>query len=143
MGMGMTRGGFAATVGRMVLGAACAVVLAAGMLYFYVRRTCEFRLPQFSWPLYSSMLAFGIPMMASELGGVVLNLSDRFVLQHFMGPEPLGLYSAAYNLCDYVQNILIFSMGQAIVPMYVRIWRQQGEPATRRFVQDSMHYYFL
>ncbi|MGE5097693.1 MAG: polysaccharide biosynthesis C-terminal domain-containing protein, partial [Betaproteobacteria bacterium] len=118
-------------------------VLAVSVLYFYVRRTCEFRPSQFSWPLYKSMLAFGIPMIASELGGVVLNLSDRFVLQHFLGPEALGLYSAAYNLCDYVQTILIVSMGQAIVPMYVRIWREQGEAATRRFVQDSMHYYLL
>lgn len=117
--------------------------IAVLLLFRYMQRECQFRVSAFSPALYRTMLAFGVPMIAYEMGGVMLALSDRFVIEHYLGPAPLGLYSAAYNLCDYVQTILIVSIGQAVVPMYVRIWREKGEEEMRRFIQDTLHFYLL
>jgi O-antigen/teichoic acid export membrane protein len=55
----------------------------------------------FDAPLFKAMLAFGIPMIGYELASIVLSMGDRYVIQAMMGAEPLGYYSAAYNLCDY------------------------------------------
>ncbi len=112
-------------------------------IFLYLRGQCRFSPSAFSPGLYRAMLAFGIPMIAFELGGIVLNLGDRFVIQNLLGGEALGLYSAAYNLCEYVQAILIASIGQAIVPMYIRIWEREGEAQTRHFVQRALHLYVM
>lgn len=117
--------------------------LALAGLFFYMARRCEFSLRAFSAPLERAMLLFGVPMIAYELGGIILNLGDRYVIEIFLGSEPLGLYSAAYNFCEYVSLILLASIGQAIMPMYVRTWEERGEAATRQFVEQSLHFYIL
>jgi len=112
-------------------------------LFAYLRRSCEFSPLAFSPALYRAMLAFGIPMIAYEMGGIVLSLGDRYVIEGMLGSEPLGLYAAAYNFCEYVSLILLVSIGQAIAPMYVRTWEEHGERATRLFVEQSLHFYIL
>lgn len=99
---------------------------------------------QFSRPLFKEMLAFGIPMMFGyELSGIVLAVGDRYVIEGLVGAEPLGLYTAAYNLCEYVQLVLIASVGQAIMPIYMQMWEQKGRDATAAFVDQSLRSYVL
>jgi O-antigen/teichoic acid export membrane protein len=118
---------------------ACAVIA----LVVFMNRECRFAPKEFSPPLLRSMLAFGLPMVAYELGGIAVTIGDRFIIEHVADSESLGLYSAAYNLCEYVQVMLVTSIGQAIVPMYMRLWSEKGEEATRAFVQRSLHYYVM
>jgi O-antigen/teichoic acid export membrane protein len=90
------------------------------------------------------MAAYGIPMMIGyELAGVILNVGDRYVIEALLGSGPLGLYSAAYNMCDYVRNIFILSIGQAVVPIYMRMWVEQGAASTRAFLGQSLRQYVL
>lgn len=97
----------------------------------------------YSSSLHRSMLAFGIPMIGFELGGIVLNVGDRYMLQALIGYEAVGVYSAAYNVCEYVQFIVIASVGQALVPAYTRIWEERGAAETARFVEQVLHFYLL
>jgi O-antigen/teichoic acid export membrane protein len=97
----------------------------------------------FSPTLFRAMAIFGAPMLGFEVARNVLNVADRYMIQAMMGGEALGLYSAAYNMSEYVQMIAIASIGQAIVPMYVRLWEEKGEAETRRFLEDSLRYYLL
>ena len=72
------------------------------------------RAAEFSRPLYLELLRFGVPMMIGyELSGIVLSVGDRYVIEGLLGEAPLGLYGAAYNLCQYVQALVIASVGQA------------------------------
>jgi len=82
-------------------------------------------------------------MIAFEVFGITLASGDRFVIQHLLGEEAVGIYSAAFNLCEYIQLVLLASVGQAIVPMYMRLWEEKGESEVRRFVQDSLYYYIM
>jgi O-antigen/teichoic acid export membrane protein len=96
----------------------------------------------FSRPLYRELLGFGIPMMIGyELSGIILAVGDRYVINGMMGEAPLGLYGAAYNLCQYVQGILIASVGQAIMPMYMQLWDTKGADETAAFVSKSLRSY--
>lgn len=117
--------------------------LAVLALFVFMRRTCQISLSAFSLPKYRAMLAFGIPMIAFEVFGITLASGDRFVIQHLLGEEAVGIYSAAFNLCEYIQLVLLASVGQAIVPMYMRLWEEKGESEVRRFVQDSLYYYIM
>jgi O-antigen/teichoic acid export membrane protein len=98
---------------------------------------------QFSPPLFRSMIGFGAPMIAFELGGIVLNVGDRYVIQAQVGAAALGVYSAAYALCEYVEAVLISSVEQAVTPMISRLWEEQGSSATRDFVEKIFHFYVI
>jgi O-antigen/teichoic acid export membrane protein len=102
------------------------------------------RFNQFSRPLYIDLITFGIPMMIGyELSGIVLAVGDRYVIQATIGSTTLGLYSAAYNLCQYVQAVFIESVGMAIMPIYMRLYHQQGPQETEAFIARSLRTYVL
>jgi O-antigen/teichoic acid export membrane protein len=121
--------------------------LAVGALAVILFRTGNRPLPslsQFSRPLYRELLGFGIPMMIGyELSGIVLAVGDRYVIAGTIGETPLGLYGAAYNLCQYVQAVLITSVGQAIMPIYMRMWDEKGVDETSAFITRSLRTYAL
>ncbi len=118
-------------------------VLALGVLAVWLLRQQDVAPRGFSPGLFRAMLVFGAPMLGFEIARIVLNIADRYMIQAMLGGEALGLYSAAYNMSEYVQMIAIASVGQAIVPMYVRLWEEKGEVETRRFLEDSLRYYLL
>lgn len=100
---------------------------------------------QFSFPLYRELLAYGLPMtFGYELAGVFLNVGDRYVIKALPdGATQVGLYSAAYNLCQYVQTIFISSVGQALTPIYLKIFHDEGAEKTSAFASQSLVNYML
>jgi len=99
---------------------------------------------EFSRPLYQELISFGVPMMIGyEMSGIVLAVGDRYVIEGVIGEEPLGLYSAAYNLCQYVQAVVIVSVGQAIMPIYMKMWDEKGVEETSQFISGSLSRYVL
>jgi O-antigen/teichoic acid export membrane protein len=116
----------------------CVVVLGA-----VLHRFARFSPSQASAPLFREMLAFGAPLVGSELGSALLNLGDRYILQILLGAQRVGEYSAAYNLCEYAEIIAIASVGTAIGPIYTRLYDEKGRQATEAFLARSLRYYFL
>ena len=82
-------------------------------------------------------------MIGYELSGIVLAVGDRYVIAGTIGETPLGLYGAAYNLCQYVQAVLITSVGQAIMPIYMKMWDERGVDETSAFITRSLRTYAL
>jgi len=119
-----------------------AAVVALSWIFF--RNRAHPSAAAFSPKLYRQLIAFGIPMMVGyEVSGIVLAVGDRYVIDGVIGEEPLGLYSAAYNLCQYVQSVVIISVTQAIIPIYMQIWDQKGKEETAAFISKSMKTYLL
>ena len=120
-------------------------ILALAMLAWFLFRDGKRPIPKpanFSRPLFISALGYGLPMMIGyELSGIILSVGDRYVIDGLIGDEPLGLYSAAYNLCQYVQSVVIVSVGQAIMPIYMRMWDQKGVEETSTFIARSLRSY--
>lgn len=124
-------------------GTIVAEVSALVLLFIFLSRDCTFSLSAFSVPLYRSMLIFGIPMVSTELGWIILGYGDRYVIQTMLGGHQLGLYAAASNLCEYLELILVGSVATAIMPIYIKIWEEKGEAEVRSFIEKSIHFYFL
>jgi O-antigen/teichoic acid export membrane protein len=98
----------------------------------------------FSRPLYVELLGFGLPMMIGyEMSGIILAVGDRYVIHGTIGETQLGLYSAAYNMCQYVQAVFVNSVGQAVMPLYMQMWDQKGVDETAAFVTRSLRTYVL
>ncbi len=118
----------------------------AWLALLFIRRddSPPFSPRDFSRPLYLELLGFGIPMMIGyEMSGIVLATGDRYVIHGTIGATQLGLYSAAYNLCQYVQSIFIASVGQAVMPLYLQMWDQKGVEETTAFIGRSLRTYIL
>lgn len=101
------------------------------------------RLTEFSPPLLKMMLLYGIPMLGYELASIVLNVGDQYIIQWHLGASALGIYAAGYNLIDMVFVVLLAGFGQAVLPMYLRIWSEKGEHETQEFISRSFYYYLL
>ncbi len=114
------------------------------LLFFRRHAAAAPKRSSFSRPLYLEMLRLGIPMMIGyELSGIILSVGDRYVIEMLVGDEALGLYSAGYNLCQYVQAVVIASVGQAIMPIYMQMWEQKGADETAAFINQSLRTYCL
>lgn len=97
-----------------------------------------------SAPLLREMLRYGVPLMLGwELSGIILSVGDRYLVGGILGAESLGIYAAAYNLCQYVEAVVVAPWGLAITPIYLRVWRLEGRDATRAFVDRSLRYYII
>jgi len=117
--------------------------LSAVFLFVVMSRGRHYSPRDFSPELFRRMLIFGVPMIGWELAGITLNIGDRYVIQTVLGSGPLGVYSVGYTFCEFVQAILLSSIGQAIMPMYVRSWEENGEEATRQFIRQALHFYAM
>ncbi len=82
-------------------------------------------------------------MIGYEMSGIILAVGDRYVIHGMIGATALGLYSAAYNLCTYVQSTFVASVGQAVMPLYIQIWDQKGPEETAAFVARSLRNYII
>lgn len=125
------------------VGTMLAEALALAFIVAYYARRHLFDIKRVSRPLFIAMLTFGLPLLASELSYLLLSMGGRYIVNYQLGPQPLGSYSAAYNFSEYLQGVLTASFAQAVVPMYLRQWEQQGREKTILFLQQSLRYYLL
>lgn len=89
----------------------------------------------------SPLIVYGVPVMIGELTAVLLETGDRYVIQAYLGSEPLGQYAAAVNICMYLEWVLILSLQSAIVPHYVKLYEEQGREATLKFLNQAFDIY--
>ena len=116
----------------------CLVVLAR---WFFRREPWSVR--DFSAPFLKTLLRFSLPLVAMELSSVMLSLGDRVLIQRMLGSAWLGVYSAPYNLCDYIGAVLVTAFTGAVTPMVLRLWADEGEAVTQHFLQRVFHLYLL
>ena len=74
----------------------------------------------FHAPLLRRMVAFGLPLIFSNLALFTLNFSDRFFLQHFQTLEVVGVYSVGYKF-GFMMNFLLVQpfLGMWQARMYI------------------------
>ncbi len=89
-----------------------------------------------SWSLLRQLLAFGVPLIGFELLSHIFSYIDQ-------GDAEVGLYSAANNLCLYLQMVFVVSLATAITPMYMDRWETEGRESTEVFLAQVLRYYLL
>jgi O-antigen/teichoic acid export membrane protein len=53
---------------------------------------------------------------------MVLNIGDRYIITAFWGAEEVAIYSAGYNLCMYLKEMIISPLNLALLPMMFKFW---------------------
>lgn len=95
------------------------------------------------WNFIRISLLFGLPLIAYELSSLVLDSADRLIVQHYMGDHSLGLYSAAYGISGYLQDVVMTPLNLALFPIYMRLWNEQGKEETARFVSTALSWFLV
>lgn len=111
------------------------------ILLYHCRTYLSNLKPTIRYPTISPLIAYGVPAMLAELTAVLLETGDRYVIQAYLGSEPLGQYAAAVNICMYLEWVLILSLQSAIVPHYVKLYEEQGREATIKFLNGALDLY--
>jgi|SRR5579864_87816 len=91
------------------------------------------------WSYLRKAAVFAFPLIGYELASVVLDSGDRLLVQHYMGSEPLGYYSAAYNVSTYVEEALMVPINLALFPIYMKLWVEKGKQETQAFLSRSLN----
>ena len=113
------------------------------VLAYYVMRKIQLSRHDVSPGMMKDMMLYGVPLLGNELVFIILSLGDRYIIQWKMGSEPLGVYAAGYNLCEYVKIMMVVSLFQAIRPMYFKLWAEEGKEATKKFIEKSLYFYLM
>ena len=113
-------------------------VIAAGIALGILARRKVLRFAAVDLRLLRSAILFGLPLAVYEIASVVLDSGDRLLVLHYLGRTQLGYYTAAYNLSSYTQISIIAPVNLAIIPIYMRLWKERGEAETQAFLRRSL-----
>lgn len=121
---------------------AAEIVIVAVLVVFLLRRGLLSAF-HFDRSLFRSAVGFGLPLVFYELAGVILLTADRALVRHYLGAEALGYYSVAYGLSQYVNDLMTVPLGLAILPIYLRLWSEEGRAKTTEFLHVSLDFYLM
>jgi O-antigen/teichoic acid export membrane protein len=96
-----------------------------------------------SFPFLKEALSYSFPLIFAELLDLILVFGDRYLIQFYMGPEAVAVYSVGYSISTMTQSILAIPLRLAIIPMYLSTWNRDGEKETKRFLKNTLNYYFM
>ncbi|QCC47208.1 flippase [Halobellus limi] len=107
-----------------ISGQIAAIVLAALAAFYMARRS----LPSFDVspnPMYRSVLAFSLPLIAVQGMGFLNSNVDVYMVGYFMNSSSLGVYNISLQLGNIVNSIL-GTTGFLLPPMLTRL-QQRGQ----------------
>lgn len=85
-----------------------------------------------------NMLIFSLPLMLTSLTGIILNVTDRYVLRFLTDYENVGIYTLGYKIANTIRVFVIASVSMALQPM---IFKMMNDPNNKRFYSKVMTYF--
>ena len=92
-------------------------------------------------PLLKKAVRYGIPLAFGNLSNWILHLSDRFLLEYFLGFATVGVYATSYFLAERSMMILVNILFLGYWPFIVRLWEERGPEATHRAYRQLLSTY--
>ncbi len=119
-----------------------AIMIVVILIYQFVKNQ-EISLKNFSTEVLKDSIKFGFPLVWAEMGHLLLNYADRYLVQLYLGSISLGLYTAGYNLATYVTEMIMYPINYAMTPIYMNILVEKGEKETKEFMAKAFRYFLL
>ncbi len=92
---------------------------------------------RFSFPLLIIALKFGVPLVFSAVGFLLLNQSDRFVIKYLLGSKYVALYGLGYRVAGVLNMFLVLPFSLGLLPI---AYKYYGQPDDTRFFSKLMTY---
>ncbi len=134
---------FSRTVQGFLIGTILTNVVLLISSPLYMEWYKEIRIASFSSKFLKECLYYGYPFIGIEAASLLIKYSDRYLIDYFLGPSEVGVYSVSGNLCMSISTGIFSSIWLALSPMYMRIYRTEGENKTAEFVSASINILLL
>jgi O-antigen/teichoic acid export membrane protein len=134
-------------ISRSLTGFYCAQMIAMipvlAMLLIWRLRKNPLDRQNWSAEIFRRALIYGFPLIGFELISMLLAYADRYLIQYYEGAKAVGLYSAAYNMVDYVKDLIVVPLSTAVMPIYMKAWFKKGPEVTQSFLKNALRSYAL
>ncbi len=110
----------------------------AAFLFFSLPFTLKHIFPKINFQLLWEMIAFGVPLVFSSLAGLVLTMSDRYVIKFIKGDASVGLYSLGFKIAGIINVFIVQSFHLSYVPIAFKKLKEEGN---KRFYSKTLTYY--
>lgn len=89
-------------------------------------------------------LAFGMPMMLTELNAVLFGFADRILLRSLAGSfTEVGIYTIGFGLAMAVSVVMGQTLNESITPTAIRLYRTAGARAVVALKRDMLDIWVL
>lgn len=86
-------------------------------------------------------MIYGLPMTGWFLASVILNISDRYLIQWFRGSSEVGIYAANYSLVTGAAAVLAMPITLAVHPFLMKSWVSGEKGETERLLSIIIEVY--
>ncbi len=125
------------------VGIALAEIIMGAVLFRWLFSNYQIVARKVSGELTLKLVKFGIPLLMSEFSYLILTYVDRYMLVAYHGEAILGLYSVGYNMASYLNDLVMFSLSYALIPLYVELYVKDGKEKTEEFLGKCLNYFFI
>jgi len=88
--------------------------------------------------------SYGFPLIGESIGMLVLAVSDRYMIEYFLGAKEVGIYSAGYNMVASVVDSLFGGILMlAALPVIFQTFERKGGAETRSLLKDLLSIYSI
>jgi O-antigen/teichoic acid export membrane protein len=91
----------------------------------------------FQKTIIKEMLAYGTPLMLAATSGVILAVTDRYMLNSMSGLEKTGIYTLGFRIANTLKIVISTSLGMALTPILMKKINEKG---SQRFYSKVMTY---
>jgi len=86
---------------------------------------------------------FAFPLVGAELGAIILDTGDRFLVQYYLGSMALGYYAGAYGLAQYTWELMVVPISAVFFPICMDTWVQKGLQETQLLLANGLRYFLI
>ncbi|RFF31578.1 lipopolysaccharide biosynthesis protein [Wenzhouxiangella sediminis] len=120
------------------------VVVIAAWLTWWFRRWFRGRFVMPSRAPIMAGLAFGLPMMLTELTSVLFGFADRILLRSLAGSfAEVGIYTIGFGLAMAVTAVMGQTLNEAFTPTAIRLYGTSGPAAVVSLKRDMLDVWVL
>ena len=104
----------------------------------YMLKNLSFR---FEFVILKSMLHYSVPLLLASITGIILSITDRYVIQFITGLGEVGTYSLGFKLANTIRFLIIMPINMAVLPLFYKIIGEEG--SKRFYARFTTYYTFL
>jgi len=102
-----------------------AVIVNAVLVAYLLPSTLKEVGGRFSWPKLKAMIMYGLPLIPSNILAYIVNVSDRFFVNAYVGLTQTGLYTLGYRFGILVNEFVSSPFAQIWVPRRFELFQKE------------------
>ena len=86
---------------------------------------------------------YGMPLMGNMIATSVLNKSDIYIIQYFLGEDKVGIYQTNYSIIASAFTLLAAGAMRGSYPTIIRTWSEGDTELTKSLISNAIRTYLL